>query len=223
VLIDPGYYGYKKGDLQNWAPSQAAHNVMTIPTAKTKLVPTRLVGSVSTANSDYYELADEPAEGVSRSRDLLILKDPDLVISLDRAESAGSQRYETLWHLPPGQSVTVQSPTTAVATGPGMQTHLFQIPFGETTGTTTVEQGKSNPAQGWYLPDIFHAKPAPVVKFTQTGLNARILSVIAPSATGEKVSYSTRSAGTNFFVELTVGAQKITVKVTPDGRLTRMN
>ncbi|MET7280421.1 heparinase II/III family protein [Kribbella sp. NPDC005582] len=223
VLIDPGYYGYKKGDLQNWAPSQAAHNVMTIPTAKTKLAPTRLVGSVSTANSDYYELADEPAEGVSRSRDLLILKDPDLVISLDRAESAGSQRYETLWHLPPGQSVTVQSPTTAVATGGGMQTHLFQIPFGETTGTTTVEQGKSNPAQGWYLPDIFHAKPAPVVKFTQTGLNARILSVVAPSATGEKVSYSTRSAGTNFFVELTVGAQKITVKVTPDGRLTRMN
>ncbi|MFB6721147.1 heparinase II/III family protein [Kribbella sp. NPDC056345] len=223
VLIDPGYYGYKQGDLQNWAPSQAAHNVMTIPTAQGKLVPTRLVGSVSTPNSDYYELADEPAEGVSRSRDILVLKDPDVVIALDRGESGSNQRYETLWHLPPGQTVTVQSPTTAVATGAKMRTHLFQIPFGATTGTTTVEQGKSNPAQGWYLADIFNAKPAPVVKFTQTGQNARILSVIAPAASGEQVSYSTRSAGTNFFVDLTVGTRKVTVKVAPDGRLTRMN
>ncbi|MFC9691129.1 heparinase II/III family protein [Kribbella sp. NPDC056951] len=223
VLIDPGYYGYKKGDLQAWAPSQAAHNVMTIPTAQGRLVPTRLVGSVSTANSDYYELADDPAGGVSRIRDVLILKDPDVVIALDRGESGSNQRYETLWHLPPGQAVTVQSPTTAVATGTTMQTHLFQIPFGAPTGTTTVEQGKSNPAQGWYLPDIFNAKPAPVVKFTQTGQNARILSVIAPSANGEKVTYSTRSAGTNFFVELSIGAKKVTVKITPDGRLTRMN
>ncbi|WP_405059508.1 heparinase II/III-family protein [Kribbella sp. NBC_01505] len=223
VLIDPGYYGYKKGDMQDWAPSQAAHNVMTVPTAKGKPVATRLVGSVSTSNSDYYELTDEPARGITRTRDALVLKDPDLVIALDRGESPSNQRYETLWHLAPGQNVTVQSPTTAVATGGKVQTHLFQIPFGAVNGTTTVEQGKTNPAQGWYLPDIFHTTPAPVVKFTQTGRNARILSVIAPSAAGEKVAYSTRSAGTSFFVDLTVGAKKVTVKVTPDGRLTRMN
>ncbi|MFF1822849.1 heparinase II/III family protein [Kribbella sp. NPDC058245] len=223
ILIDPGYYGYKKGDVQDWAPSQAAHNVMTIPTAQSKKVPTRLVGSASTSNSDYYELADQPAEGVNRARDLLVLKDPDVVIALDRGVSSSEQRYETLWHLPPGQNVTVQSPTTAVATGGKVQTHLFQIPFSDVNGTTTVEQGKSNPAQGWYLPDIFHTKPAPVVKFTQTGQNARILSVIAPAATGEQVSYTTRSAGPNFFVDLTVGATKVTIKVTPDGRLTRMN
>ncbi|TDD57892.1 hypothetical protein E1263_21620 [Kribbella antibiotica] len=223
VLIDPGYYGYKKGDLQDWAPSQAAHNVMTIPTATGKLVKTRLVGSASTSNSDYYKLADEPAEGVKRTRDVLVLKDPDVVVALDRGESGSEQRYETLWHLAPGQTVTVQSPTTAVATGGGVRTHLFQIPFGQMNGTTTVDQGKSNPAQGWYLPDIFAKTPAPVVKFTQTGQNARILSVVAPAKTGEEVSYTTRSAGTNFFVDLTVGTQKITVKVDPDGRLTRMN
>nr|WP_238354995.1 heparinase II/III family protein [Kribbella sandramycini] len=227
VLIDPGYLGYRKNEKQEWARTQYAHNVMTIPTAKSRNAKTKLVGAVSTPNSDYYELNDQPAEGVDRSRDVLVLKDPDLVIALDRGQSGTTQRYETLWHLPPGHQVTVDANGVAVARQPrsGMKTHLIQIPLDGAipAGSTTVEEGRSNPAQGWFAPTIFNPVPAPVVKFTRTGQSVRILSLIIPSKEAEKVTYTTRTTGTATLVDLAVGTRKVTVKVAPFGRLTRLN
>lgn len=225
ILIDPGYGGHQAEARQEWAKGPAAHNQLTIPTATAKSPVTRLVGSVSTPNSDYFELADQPAEGVDRTRDVLVLKDPDLMITLDRAVSGSTQRYETLWHLAPGQKVDVQSPTTVVAGKPGdaVRTHLLQIPLGNESGTTTVEEGSKNPPWGWFFKDIFTVLPAPVVKFTQTGQNARILSAIVPAAASEQVSFTTRPAGANVVLDLVVGAQRVSIKITPEGRLTRLN
>ncbi len=224
ILIDPGYGGHQSEARQEWAKGPAAHNQLTIPTAKAKNPVTRLVGAVSTPNSDYFELSDQPAEGVDRTRDVLVLKDPDLVITLDRASSGSSQRYETLWHLPPGDKVAVESPTTAVATRPGdaVRTHLLHVQVDGDTGTTTVEEGSQNPPQGWFFKDIFTVSPAPVVKFAHTGQNARILSAIVPAKASEQVSYTTRQAGANVVLELLVGAQRVSVKITPEGRLTRL-
>ncbi|WP_165956787.1 heparinase II/III domain-containing protein [Kribbella antibiotica] len=223
ILVDPGYGGHQADARQEWAKGPAAHNQLTIPTATAlaKGPVTRLTGSVSTANSDYFALADQPAEGVDRTRDVLVLKDPDLMITLDRAQSGSNQSYETLWHLAPGQKVTVES-GKAVATGGGVRTHLLHIPLGGESGTTTVEEGTPNPPQGWFFKDIFTVSPAPVVKFKHVGQNARILSAIVPAAKADKVSYTTREAGANVVLDLVVGAHRVSVKITPEGRLTRL-
>ncbi|WP_405056402.1 heparinase II/III-family protein [Kribbella sp. NBC_01505] len=224
ILIDPGYGGHQAEPRQEWAKGPNAHNAMTVPTAQAKKSAARLDRSDSTADSDSFELSDEPAEGVDRTRDVLVLKDPDLMITLDRGRSGSEQRYETLWHLPPGQQVSVQSPTTAVAAKPGdpFRTHLLHIPIDGESGTTTVEQGSQNPPQGWYFKDIFTVFPAPVVKFTHSGRNARILSAIVPGKTAEQVSYTIRPDGADVVLDLVVGAQRVSVKITPEGRLTRL-
>ncbi|WP_406053674.1 hypothetical protein [Kribbella sp. NBC_00889] len=120
----------------------------------------------------------------------------------------------------------MQSPTTAVATKPGdsTKTYLLQIPYGQQlpADAITVEQGKQDPVQGWYFPDIFHRVPAPVVKFNRSGPTASILSVVVPAAAAEKVAFSTRTVGSMLLVDLTVGVRQTTVRVTPNGRLSRI-
>jgi len=226
ILIDPGHSGYQLDKWQAWTKSQFAHNVMTIPSAKTAFVETRLVRAAIAPTSEYYTLNDTPAPGVDRTRDVLVLKDPDLIVTLDRGQSATDQRYETLWHLAPDQKVTVQSATTAVAAKPGdsTKTYLLQIPYGQQlpADAVTVAQGQQDPVQGWYFPDIFHRQSAPVVKFNRNGTSATILSAVVPARSGEKVAFSTRIVGTMFFVDLTVGQRKATIRVQPDGRLTRI-
>jgi hypothetical protein len=227
ILIDPGHSGYQLDKWQAWSKSAAAHNVMTIPSATTASVPTQLVRAAITPTWESYSLADSPAPDVTRKRDVLVLKDPDLIITLDRGQSPTSQRYETLWHLAPDQKVTVQSPTTAIAAKPGdkSKTYLLQIPYQQPPPSDgiTVVQGQQDPVQGWYYPDIFHRQSAPVVKFSRNGTNATILSAIVPAGSTETVTYKTRTVGTMFFVDLTVGARKTTVRVLPDGRLSRIN
>ena len=226
ILIDPGHSGYQLDKWQAWTKSQAAHNVMTIPSANTASVETRLVRAAIAPTSEYYTLTDSPAPGVQRTRDVLVLKDPDLIVTLDRGQSATDQRYETLWHLAPDQKVTVQSPTTAVAAKPGdrTKTYLLQIPYRQQlpADAITVAQGQQDPVQGWYFPDIFHRLPAPVVKFNRNAASATILSAVVPAGTGETVAFTTRTVGTMFFVDLTVGRRKTTIRVLPDGRLTRI-
>jgi hypothetical protein len=226
ILIDPGHSGYQLDKWQTWTKSQAAHNVMTIPSANTASVETRLVRAAMAPTSEYYTLMDSPAIGVQRTRDVLVLKDPDLIVTLDRGQSVSDQRYETLWHLAPDQKVTVQSATTAVAAKPGdsSKTYLLQIPYRQQlpADAITVVQGRQDPVQGWYFPDIFHRLPAPVVKFNRNGPTATILSAVVPAGSTETVAFSTRTVGTMFFADLTVGSRKATIRLQPDGRLTRI-
>ena len=227
VLIDPGHSGYQLDKWQAWSKSQAAHNVMTIPSADTVSVATQLVRASITPTWESYSLADSPAPGVTRKRDVLVLKDPDLIITLDRGQATDTQRYETLWHLAPDQKVTVQSPTAAVAAKPGdkSKTYLLQIPYQQQPPADgiTVVQGQQDPVQGWYYPDIFHRQSAPVVKFNRNGTSATILSAIVPAGSTETVTYKTRTVSGMFFVDLTVGTRKTTVRVQQDGRLARIN
>ena len=225
ILIDPGHSGYQLDKWQAWSKSAAAHNVMTIPSADTASVATQLTRATITPTWESYSLADSPAPGITRKRDVLVLKDPDLIITLDRGQATGPQRYETLWHLAPGQKVTVQSPTSAIATSRGTKTYLLQIPYQQQPAKdgVTVVEGRQDPVQGWYYPDIFHRESAPVVKFNRNGSDATILSAIVPTAPTEAVTYETRTVAGMYFVDLTVGARKTTIRISQDGRLTRIN
>ncbi|WP_328333981.1 heparinase II/III-family protein [Kribbella sp. NBC_00382] len=226
ILIDGGHSGYQKDKWRDWVHSQAAHNVMTSPEMEGHRVETKLLRSEIKSTSEFYELADEPAPGMTRNRSVLVLKDPDLIVALDRATAENDQPFETLWHLAEGQQVTVSSPTQAVAQKPGdkVKTVLLQIPYSvDLPGDAiTVEQGKDDPVQGWHFPKATQKVSAPTVGFHRNGKSATILSLIVPAASKAAVSYTTRTTGSTYLIDLTVGTLHTTIAVQPDGTLSRL-
>jgi hypothetical protein len=226
ILIDGGHSGYQKDKWRQWVHSQAAHNVLTSPGMEGHRVETKLVRSELKPTSEFYELADEPAPGMTRNRSVLVLKDPDLIVALDRATVENDQPFETLWHLPAGQQVTVSSPTQAIAQKPGdkVKTVLLQIPYQEQLpgDAITVEQGKEDPVQGWHFPKATQKLSAPTVAFHRNGKSATILSLIVPADSKAVVSYKTRTTGSTYLIDLTVGTLHTTIAVQADGTLSRL-
>jgi hypothetical protein len=226
ILIDGGHSGYQKDKWREWVHSQAAHNVLTSPEMEGHRVETKLLRSDIEATSEFYELADEPAPGMTRNRKVLVLKNPDLIVALDRATAENDQQFETLWHLPEGQQVTVSSPTTAVARKPGdkVKTVMLQIPYQQELqgDAITVEQGEDDPVQGWHFPKATQKVPAPMVAFHRNGRSATILSHIVPADSKATVSYKTRTSGSTYLIDLTVGTLHTTIAVQPDGTLSRV-
>ncbi|TDW17585.1 heparinase II/III domain-containing protein [Kribbella kalugense] len=223
ILIDGGHAGYKMDDWRFWAKSQFAHNELTVKSA-TGHPDTALTRSSLQATSEYYELRDAPGAGVDRTRDVLVLKDPDLMVVLDRGTSAADQDYSTLWHLPSDQKVVVGGNDRAVAARPGdrVKTTLLQIPFQQQTTPIEVTSGSQDPIQGWHYLTIDKRLPAPVVKFNRSGRTANILSVIVPTRTNAAVSYTTSWQGSRMLVNLKVDGVTTVVGVSPDGTLQRI-
>ncbi|NEA31726.1 heparinase II/III family protein [Streptomyces sp. SID13031] len=226
ILVDSGHSGYQDDKWRDFVKSEAAHNVMYSPDMAGHATETKLVRSEVKPTSEFYDLSDSPAPGMTRKRSVLVLKDPDLIVALDRATAQQDQPFQTLWHLPEGQQVTVSSPTTTVAQKPGdkVKTVLLQIPYQEQLQgvATTVAQGKEDPIQGWHWPKATQQLPAPTVAFHRNGRSATILSVIVPADSKAAVSYQTRSTGSTFLVDLTVGTLHTTIAVQADGSLSRL-
>ncbi|MEV6891029.1 heparinase II/III family protein [Kribbella sp. NPDC051137] len=223
ILIDGGHAGYKADDWRFWARSQFAHNELTVKSA-TGHPETELVRSSLKATSEFYELHDSPGAGVDRTRDVLVLKDPDLMVVLDRGTSDAEQEYSALWHLPADQQVVVSGNDRAVAARPGdrVKTTLLQIPYRQETTPIEVTSGEQDPIQGWHYRTIDKRQPAPVVKFNRSGENATVLSVIAPTRSNAKVSYTTSWRGDRMLLNLTVDGTTTVVGVAPDGTLQRV-
>ncbi|MEU4394290.1 heparinase II/III family protein [Kribbella sp. NPDC023855] len=226
ILVDGGHAGYKNDKWRDWVKSEYAHNVLASPAMTEHKTESKLVRSRLEPTSEFYDLADVPAPGMTRKRSLLVLKDPDVVVAFDRATSENDQAFQTLWHLPAGQQVAVSSPSTVVAQKPGdtVKTVLLQIPYSEqlAADSVTVDQGKEDPIQGWQFPKITQRLPAPVVSFHRNGRSASILSVIVPAGSATAVSFKTRRSGPTFLIDLTVGTTVTTIEVEPDGTLTRL-
>jgi hypothetical protein len=226
ILVDGGHAGYKIDKWRNWVKSEFAHNVMASPAMPGHQTETKLVRSKIGATSEFYDLADTPAPGMTRKRSILVLKDPDLIVALDRATAEQDQAFQTMWHLPAGQQVAVSSPSTVVAQKPGdkVKTVLLQIPYQQelSADSAKVDQGKEDPIQGWQYPKTTQKLAAPTVSFHRTGRAATVLSVIIPAHSSAAVSFKTRSTGSTFLIDLTVGKAVTTVAVQPDGTLTRL-
>ncbi|WUJ73349.1 heparinase II/III-family protein [Kribbella soli] len=223
ILIDGGHAGYKIDDWRFWAKSQFAHNELTVKSA-TGHPETRLTRSSIGATSEFYELHDSPGAGIDRTRDVLVLKDPDLMVVLDRGTSSSDEDYSTLWHLPSDQKVVVSGNDRAVAAKPGdrVKTTLLQIPFQQQTTPIEVVSGSQDPIQGWHYKTIDKRVAAPVVKFNRSGNSAKILSVIAPTRTNAVVSYSTSQQGSRMLVNLKVDGVTTVIAVSADGTLQRI-
>jgi hypothetical protein len=225
IVIDGGYAAYSAGVWRTWVMSPSAHSVMTTPLAKGLNPATRLTASSVKANAESYQFTDVPASGISRVRSVLVLKDPDLMVTWDRASATTAQSFQTLWHLPPDQRATVYSRSTAVAMAPGdsTKTVLFQVPFKQAlpAGATLVKQAQTNPIQGWYYPSSYVRKSAPTVMLARGGKTASILSFVVPVRATGSVTYSTRQVGTTFIVNLNVGGRTATVAISGGGSLYR--
>lgn len=225
ILVDGGHAGYENDVWRAWARGSFAHSSLTTPMSTDRLPSTKLTRYVLRSSAEFYEFTDVPATGVSRTRGVLVMNGPDLIVCLDRAFSVTAQHFQTLWHLPSDQRATVYSRTTAVAIRPGdtTRTIVFQVPYRQTlpAGATLVKQGRYSPIQGWHFPDIFTRKPAPTIMMARSGTSASILSFVVPVPATGSVTYTTGWSGSTFVVNLNVAGKRTSIGVTPGGSLFR--
>ncbi|MEU4190490.1 heparinase II/III family protein [Kribbella sp. NPDC026611] len=153
ILVDSGHAGYQNDQWRTWAKSPFAHNVMTTPLAPDLNPATKLTRSAQSATADFYEFSDVPGAGISRVRDVLVLRNPDLLVTLDRGSAKTAQQFQTLWHLPADQTASVYSRTTATAErkSDSTRTVLFQLPYRQAlpAGAILVKRAQTSPIQGW--------------------------------------------------------------------------
>jgi hypothetical protein len=226
ILIDGGHAGYQNDVWRAWAKSPFASSAMTTPLSADTLPATKLTRSLVKPGADFFEFSDVPGPGISRLRAVLVLNNPDLVVTLDRASSKTAQQFQTLWHLPADQKATVYSRTTALASKAGEDTRtiLFQVPYRQALppGAILLKQAQTNPIQGWTYPNINTRLSAPTLMFARSGTSASILSFIAPVKATGAVMYATRWSGTTFVVDLTVAGVRTSIGITAGGSLVRL-
>ncbi|WP_255511322.1 MULTISPECIES: heparinase II/III family protein [Kribbella] len=225
ILINGGHAGYQNDVWRTWAKSQFSANSMTTPLSAETLPVTKLNRQVVKVNAEFFEFSDVPGSGISRTRGYLVLKDPDLIVSLDRATSKTAQQFQTLWHMPSDQKATVYSRTTAIAAKAGdtSRTILFQVPFRQAlpAGAILIKQAQTNPIQGWHYPNIFTRNSAPTLMFARSGYSDSILSFVAPVKATGSVTYKGRWSGTTYVIDLVVAGVKTSVGITSGGALFR--
>jgi Heparinase II/III-like protein len=225
VLVDAGHAGYQNDAWRVWARGATAHSSMTTPLAAETFPATAMTRSLVKPTSDFYEFHDVPGAGISRTRGVLVLKDPDLVVTLDRATSQTAQQFQTLWHLPSDQVATVYSRTTAIAAASGdtSRTILLQLPYKQAlpAGATLVKRGLTSPIQGWQYPNIFQRNAAPTAMFARSGTSASILSFIAPVGARGALMYHTHQSGTSTLVDLSVDGHLVRILISAGGGLVR--
>ena len=226
IVIDGGHAGYQNDVWRTWAKSPFAQSSMTTPLSADLLPATKLTRYALNPTSDFYEFSDVPGTGISRVRATLVLRSPDLVVTLDRASAKKAQQFQTLWHLPSDQKATVYSRTTALAMRPGdtTRTILFQVPYRQPLppGAILLKQAQTNPIQGWTYPNITTRLAAPTLMFARSGTTASILSFIAPVPATGSVTYRTRWSGTTYVVDLTVAGVQTSIGITAGGSLVRL-
>ena len=226
IVIDSGHSGYKNDVWRAWLKSPSAHSSMTTPMSADRLPATKLTRYALKSNSDFYEFSDVPGAGINRVRAVLVLKNPDLLVTLDRGSAKTAQQFQTLWHLPSDQVAKVVSRTTAVAMRPGdtTRTVLFQVPFRQALprGAILLKQGQTRPIQGWHYPKITIRRSAPTLIFARSGYSASILSFVAPVRATGGVTYRTRWSGTTYVVDLTVAGVRTSIGITAGGSLVRL-
>jgi hypothetical protein len=149
------------------------------------------------------------------------------MVVLDRGYATKTQQWQTLWHLPSDQGVTVSSRTTAIAAKPGdsTKTVVFQVPFRQAVpaGATTAQRGRTTPKiQGWHFPAAFDANAATTVLFSRSTSRATILSVIVPVRATGGVGYTlTSAAGGYTNLNLNVGGEPVRVRISPGNSMAR--
>jgi hypothetical protein len=220
LIVDAGHYGYAQTSYRSYLLSPEAASVLVMPGVPfDSSASTSLIRQSIGADGQFFEFYDTAFGGRPRYRSVYVDQDPDLVLVFDRASGADS--YQQLWHLDPGLTVTTVTRSYAVATAPGTQLEIRQIPLpGQQipAGSTQVARGQVNPYQGWVSHAQLQMTPAPVVTMTRTGPSAAILTLIAPGAPGTAISASVGQGPHGWYqLRVQIGGRLLSFLVSPGG------
>jgi hypothetical protein len=222
LIVDAGHYGYANTAYRAYLLSPEAASDLVMPgVAFDSAASTALIRQSIGADGQFFEFYDTAFGGHPRYRSVYVDQKPDLVLVFDRA--SGAADYQQLWHLDPGLTVTSVTRWSAVATAPGTQLEIEQIPLpGQQipAGSTRAVRGQVNPDQGWVSHAQLQRLPAPVVTMTRTGSSAAILTLIAPTAPGTAVSATaSKSSGGWYRVRVQLGGRQLSFLVSPGGEI----
>jgi hypothetical protein len=220
LIVDAGHYGYANTPYRAYLLSPEAASDLVMPGVPfDPSAPTSLIRQSIGAEGQFFEFTDTAFGGRPRYRSVYVDQDPDLVLVFDRASGADS--YQQLWHLDPGLTVTTVSRSYAVATAPGTQLVIQQIPLpGQQipAGSTQVVRGQVNPYQGWVSHAQLQMTPAPVVTMTRTGPSAAILTLIAPTTPGMAISAAARPGPHGWYqLRVQIDCRQLSFLVSPGG------
>jgi hypothetical protein len=220
LLVNAGHYGYQNTPYRAYLLSPEASNVLVMPGVPfASSAPTYLTRQVIGTNGQFFEFSDTAFHGNPRDRSVYVSRDPDLVLVFDRASGAAS--YQQLWHLDPDLTVTKVSRSYAIATAPGTQLEIRQIPLpGQVIrpGSTQVIRGQTNPYQGWVSEQMLQRIPAPVIAMTRMGPSAAMLTLIAPSGPGVSVSAAiTQRPGGWYRLRVDLGGRSVSFLISSGG------
>jgi hypothetical protein len=225
LIVDAGHTGYENGPYRAFLRSPEAHNVLTMPGVPfSAAASTRLTRRAVGRAGQFFELTDAAYRGGRRrDRGVYVSQRPDFVLVFDRAAGAG--RYQQLWHLDPALRVSAVHRTYAIATAPGTQLQIRQIPLpGQriSAGSTRVVRGQTHPYQGWVSRAMRSRTPAPVVTMTRGGRRAAILTLIAPTEPGAAVTATvTRRPRGGYLLRAHIGGRAVSLLIGPGGAITR--
>jgi Heparinase II/III-like protein len=222
LIVDAGHDGYDQDAYRAYLLSPEAASTLVMPGVPfDPSAPTSLVSQDIGATAQFYEFTDTAFGGDVRDRSVYISQAPGFVVVFDRASGAGE--YQQLWHLDPGLTVRSVGTADAIATAPGTELEILQVPLpGQVipAGSTQVVTGQVNPYQGWVSRGQNQRQPAPVVTMTRYGASASILTAIVPAAPGTPVTASAAPDGPGWYrLRLTIGATSSTLLVSADGTI----
>jgi hypothetical protein len=224
LLVNAGHTGYENTPYRAYLQSPEASNVLVMPGVPfSGAAATTLTRQVIGPDGQFFEFADHAFSGLPRERSVYVDQDPDLVLVFDRASGASS--YQQLWHLDPGLTVTRVGRSYAVATAPGTQLEVAQIALpGQVIprGSTRVIRGQTNPYQGWVSHQMLQRSPAPAITMTRTGPSAAILTLIAPSAPGARITTAITQTPRGWYrLQVNLGGTPASFLVSPGGFIER--
>jgi Heparinase II/III-like protein len=223
LIVDAGHTGYENTPYRAYLRSPEASSTLIMPGVPFDAgASTTLLSDNIGRYGQFYEFYDTAFDGNPRYRSVYGSQRPDFVLVFDRASGASS--YEQLWHLDPALRVTSLTPSEAIASAPGTELELLQIPLpGQVIPpeSTAVIRGQVHPYQGWVSHQMLQRIPADVVMMTRTGPSAAMLTLIVPAAPGTTVTTAISGPpGGPYLLRVQVGASVSVLTVTGDGDIT---
>ena len=213
LIVNAGHDGYANTPYRAYLLSPEANSVLVMPGVPfDSTAPTRLLGNRVGGDGQFFEFGDTAFGGRPRYRSVYVDQDPDLVLVFDRASGAG--RYQQLWHLDPGLTVTTVTRSVAVATAPGTQLEIRQIPL----PGQQIPAASTQVTRGWVSHAALQRIPAPVVTMTRTGSSAAILTLIAPSAPGVPITAAVSAASRGWYrLRVRIGGRQLSFLLSAGG------
>lgn len=221
LIVNAGHFGYQVDAYRDFLRSPEASSTLVLPGVPFRqTAATSLISQHAGQDAQFYEFYDTAFGGHPRYRSVYVSQRPDFVLVFDRA--SGAHSYQQLWHLDPGLTVTSVSTSEAIASAPGTELDIRQIPLpGQVIPhrSTAVVEGQVNPYQGWVSHQMLQRIPAPVVTMTRTGRSAAILTLIVPAAPGTAIGTSIQRDAGGYRLVVTIGGTHTTLRISNSGTI----